>query len=58
MNKLYTIQEGAPICPECGGGMKFKTIISLYQCNHCGKRYKVISIGQTEREFVCEVQDK
>lgn len=54
MNKLYTIQLGVPICPECGGGMKFNQISQKYMCYHCGERFSVIGHGHTEREFICE----
>ena len=55
---LHTIQVKTPICPECGGGMKFNKITNLYLCQHCGQRYKVTDIGKTEREFICEKVDK
>lgn len=54
MNKLYTIQLGVPICPECGGGMKFNQISQKYLCYHCGEKYTVIGTGKNEREFICE----
>ena len=54
MSKLHTIQVHVPMCPDCGGGLKINPVSLTYQCLHCGSRYKVISHGQTEREFVCE----
>ena len=54
MSKLVTIQVHVPMCPDCGGGLKINPVSLTYQCLHCGSRYKVISHGQTEREFVCE----
>lgn len=55
---FYTIQIKTPICPECGGGLKFKQIVENYQCQHCGNIYKVLQVGQTEREFICEKQNR
>jgi tRNA(Ile2) C34 agmatinyltransferase TiaS len=54
MSKLYTIQLGVPICPECGGGLKLYTIANKFRCFHCGEAYKVVGFGQNEREFICE----
>jgi len=54
MSKLYTIQVNVPICPECGGALRFYKIVNKYGCMHCGNRYKIIGFGQTEREFICE----
>lgn len=54
MSKLFTIQTNVPMCPECGGAIRLNKITMKYQCFHCGSRYKVISQGHTEREFVCE----
>lgn len=54
MSKLYTIQLGVPICPECGGGLKLYTIVNRFRCFHCGESYKVVGEGQNEREFICE----
>lgn len=54
MNKLYTIQLGVPICPECGGGLKLYTIVNRFRCFHCDESYKVVGEGQNEREFICE----
>ena len=53
---IYTIQTNVPICPECGGGLKFRQIVEKYQCLHCGNSYKVLQIGQNEREMICEVE--
>lgn len=54
MSKLYTIQTNVPICPECGGGLKYYQIMQDYRCIHCGARYHVVGYGKTEREFICE----
>lgn len=53
-NKLHTIQIRVPICPECGGGLKFYTVANQFRCLHCGNLYNIIGVGQTEREFICE----
>ena len=57
MDKLHTIQCNVPICPECGGALKFQRIINKYLCMHCGTRFKIIGVGQTEREFICEKEN-
>ena len=57
MNKLHTIQCHVPICPECGGGIKLNKTMT-FQCYHCGSRYKVLNQGQTEREFICEKENR
>lgn len=57
MSKLYTIQTNVPICPECGGGMKFYQITNTYRCLHCGSKYKIVYFGNTEREFICEKEN-
>lgn len=54
MSKLYTIQVNVPICPECGGGLKFYQIGNRYRCFHCGTLWNVVGFGQSEREFICE----
>jgi tRNA(Ile2) C34 agmatinyltransferase TiaS len=54
MSKLHTIQVNVPICPECGGGLKFNQIGNRYRCIHCGAVYRIVDQGQNEREFICE----
>ena len=56
--KLYTIQVNVQICPECGGGLKFYQIANHYRCFHCGSLFKVLGLGQSEREFICEKEGK
>lgn len=53
-----TIQVTVSICPECGGGLKLNPNLHYFRCFYCGKIYKIISLGQTEREFICEVEDE
>lgn len=56
--KLHTIQVHVPMCPACGGGLKINPVSLAYQCFHCGTRFKVIGIGQSERELICEEEIK
>lgn len=58
MSNQVVIQVHVPICPDCGGGLKYNQISQRYRCLHCGNKYKVIGFGQTEREFICEQEVK
>lgn len=58
MSKLHTVQLRVPICPECGGGLKLYTIVNHFRCMHCGNIYNIIGLGQNEREFICEKEER
>ena len=56
MTKLVTIQTTVPICPVCNGTLSFKQIHNKFKCNHCNTEIKVVDLGKTDRELICELE--
>lgn len=53
-NRLVTIQQTVPICPNCGAGMTLNASTHSFICHDCHSRYSIVDHGQTEREFICK----
>lgn len=57
MSKFITVQTNVPICPECSGKLVLRQITNEFKCHQCGYRLKVVGMGKTDRELICEVEN-
>lgn len=47
-----------PVCPDCGGALKYYEGTQNFLCHCCKASYSIKGRGQTDREIICERGDK
>ena len=54
---IYLFERKA-VCPKCSGMLASVGEDILYCCIDCKERFKIVDIGQTDNEVVCELITK
>ena len=47
-----------PICPNCGGALKYYEGTHNFFCHCCKSSWGIKDNGQTDRELICERRDE
>lgn len=52
IHSIYMIGTVA-VCPVCSGMLTISNRKQNLKCVDCGKKFHIVDLGQTEREFIC-----
>ena len=50
----HYIQINVPMCPRCAEMLMHLRTEHKYKCRLCMTTYKIVGVGATDREIICE----